>query len=432
MYGVKKDYTGYENDYIKVLGKVDAETKRNLDESKKHKYTYYNVLCKRCNSPFITIQSNIEKIKSCGCYIKTKWKDEAPKHIGDTYNRLTIIDVDWNRTEFERNKEPSPIVDTFYFTKCECGKVLDHSIRYNSLSTGHVKSCGCSKFNNPLKTEDLTGQKFGRLTVIGRDIERDKELVENGHSGNAHWLCRCDCGNPKLSSVVGYGLKKGTTKSCGCLASEIIAKRNKQYSTKNNIYESTEDNNPLQDENGNYRIFDENKEFSFLISKEDFDIVSKHYWRKIPETLEPNPRKRYWTTNAKIEEINSGSTSCFRLHQVIAEQKYGMYDHKKFMPDHLDRNPDNNTRENLVLKDNISNSHNRGLSRTNTSGKTGVHKNKDHTGWDAYITVNYENIYLGNFASFEEAVAARKDAELKYGFTCDDIVCDYDINYKAG
>ena len=60
--------------------------------------------------------------------------------------------------------------------------------------------------------EDLTGQKFGRLTVINRDLERDeKELRQGKRRGNVHWLCKCDCGNEKLSSVVGWQLKSGHT-----------------------------------------------------------------------------------------------------------------------------------------------------------------------------------------------------------------------------
>ena len=37
------------------------------------------------------------------------------------------------------------------------------------------------------KFQDLTGQKFGHLTVIKRDIDR-------GY-GTVYWLCKCDCGN---------------------------------------------------------------------------------------------------------------------------------------------------------------------------------------------------------------------------------------------
>lgn len=58
--------------------------------------------------------------------------------------------------------------------------------------------------------KDLTGQKFGRLTVIKR--------VENNKWGRAQWLCQCECGNTTI--LTGNALLRGNTKSCGCLAAE--------------------------------------------------------------------------------------------------------------------------------------------------------------------------------------------------------------------
>lgn len=52
---------------------------------------------------------------------------------------------------------------------------------------------------------DLTGQKFGRLTVLERDLNRK----------GVYWICRCDCGNVK--SILGQHLKSKHTQSCGCL-----------------------------------------------------------------------------------------------------------------------------------------------------------------------------------------------------------------------
>lgn len=52
---------------------------------------------------------------------------------------------------------------------------------------------------------DLTGQRFGRLTVI--------EYVGTVNQ-KAKWLCKCDCGNEKIVST--KCLRNGETKSCGC------------------------------------------------------------------------------------------------------------------------------------------------------------------------------------------------------------------------
>ena len=60
------------------------------------------------------------------------------------------------------------------------------------------------------KLRDLSGLKFGRLTVIERYQEKDKKGV--------HWLCKCECGTETI--VMGKSLKNGKTKSCGCYRHE--------------------------------------------------------------------------------------------------------------------------------------------------------------------------------------------------------------------
>lgn len=66
-----------------------------------------------------------------------------------------------------------------------------------------------------VKAIDLTGRKFGRLTVMRRD-----GVAING---NALWLCQCECGN--VCTVNSYNLRSGVTKSCGCLSRELSRKR---------------------------------------------------------------------------------------------------------------------------------------------------------------------------------------------------------------
>lgn len=212
-----------------------------------------------------------------------KLYENATTHIGKTYGWLTIKDIDYEMTE-EHNCNGKHY-GAYVVCQCKCGNIK--SYRLNSLKTGHTYSCGCSKFNNPKRREDLVGQKFGRLTVIKRDVERDEKLVENGKSGNAHWLCQCDCGNPELRSVTGYQLKSGKTQSCGCYASEKIAERNKKYSTKVNRIKENKDTIILYDDNNNECIID----------KEDYDVLKNWYWRKTEKRGEID--KGYWITNSK-------------------------------------------------------------------------------------------------------------------------------------
>ena len=71
------------------------------------------------------------------------------------------------------------------------------------------------------KLIDMTGKKFGRLTVIKRSYPNTK-------GGFANWLCKCECGMEKI--IIGNGLRTGNTQSCGCLQKEIAGnqKRLKQ------------------------------------------------------------------------------------------------------------------------------------------------------------------------------------------------------------
>lgn len=67
------------------------------------------------------------------------------------------------------------------------------------------------------KKRDLTGQKFGRLTVLYENPERKYNKIV--------WHCLCDCGNEV--DVVSGKLLSGWTKSCGCYHIERASEANK-------------------------------------------------------------------------------------------------------------------------------------------------------------------------------------------------------------
>jgi len=62
---------------------------------------------------------------------------------------------------------------------------------------------------------DLTGQKFGRLTVI-------KMIDERLNNGRIQWKCKCECG--KIKNITGIYLRQGESRSCGCLHKDNIKK----------------------------------------------------------------------------------------------------------------------------------------------------------------------------------------------------------------
>lgn len=92
---------------------------------------------------------------------------------------------------------------------CDCGNETVGTT--GNLVNGDKLSCGCSTTDRPQnKAIDLTGSVFGRLTVISR----------SGSSGRrAVWTCACSCGGS--TEVLGKSLRRGTTKSCGCLIKDV-------------------------------------------------------------------------------------------------------------------------------------------------------------------------------------------------------------------
>ena len=86
--------------------------------------------------------------------------------------------------------------------KCLCGNVC--YVDTHDFNRGRVASCGCHIKN------DLTNKRFGRLVAL-RPVKKNRDFI---------WECKCDCGN--LAYVQSSSLVRGDTRSCGCLAKEIL------------------------------------------------------------------------------------------------------------------------------------------------------------------------------------------------------------------
>jgi hypothetical protein len=93
--------------------------------------------------------------------------------------------------------------------------------------------------------------------------------------------------------------------------------------------------------------------------------------------------------------------------------KYICGEHKQKI-DHINRNKQDNRKSNLRLVSNSLNGFNIDLQSNNTSGKTGVSYLKKNNTYMVYIGHDNQNIYLGCYKSFDEAVKVRQQAELKY------------------
>lgn len=74
-----------------------------------------------------------------------------------------------------------------------------------------------------IPARDLTGNKFGRLTVLYRVSD---SIAPSGYK-TVIWRCRCDCGNEVI--VRGKCLTGGVSKSCGCFAKELMSQRTSKH-----------------------------------------------------------------------------------------------------------------------------------------------------------------------------------------------------------
>jgi len=80
---------------------------------------------------------------------------------------------------------------------------------------------------------EMKGKVFGRLTVIDRAVHEDR---------NASWNCQCTCGN--TVRVLGYSLRRGDTKSCGCFHRELSRKKNKARTIRRSRYNALDKCDP--------------------------------------------------------------------------------------------------------------------------------------------------------------------------------------------
>lgn len=113
--------------------------------------------------------------------------------VGETYGRWKVIAQD--------KKDPKSWL-------CECQKCHTQKVfKGTALCAGHYKRA-CECWINP-KIKDLTGHKFGRLTVTSFAYTKNEK---------SYWNCECECGGTTVAR--GNDLMSKRVKSCGCAKRE--------------------------------------------------------------------------------------------------------------------------------------------------------------------------------------------------------------------
>lgn len=149
--------------------------------------------------------------QSCGCLAAERASERsANDYSGQRFGRLVAIEPVSRRA-----------ADGSVFWRCQCDCGNETQASTTNLRSGSVHSCGCLH-ERLLRLQlgipshginDLTGRRFERLVVLGPE-KRNNVLL---------WRCRCDCGNETLAYSA--SLRKGLTRSCGCLNRELTRER---------------------------------------------------------------------------------------------------------------------------------------------------------------------------------------------------------------
>ena len=149
------------------------------------------------------------------------------------------------------------------------------------------------------------------------------------------------------------------------------------------------------------------------------------FWRERPEEMFGTKRAfKIWNTRYSGKEAFNTLTLTGYKQGSIFDIKYlahriiwkMVYNQEPPQIDHIDHNPSDNRIHMLRASSNPENGKNQKHQINNTSGVMGVCWDKDRNKWRAQIQIKGKNKYLGIFTEFDKAVAARKAAEVKYGF----------------
>lgn len=206
------------------------------------------------------------------------------------------------------------------------------------------------------KLIDLTGQKFGSLTVLQFDHKDEWR--------NSYWLCQCDCG--KLCIKNGHSLRRGHTTTCNTSQhrmNQYDVVGNKAYCILNNT--------------GN----------KCVVSVCDLEVLSCYRW------YEDAGYAVAWNNGDRI-----------KMHRLIINAPEGMF------VDHINHDTLDNRRENLRIVTVGQNN----MNRKPKNDVSGVNWCKSANKWKAVISIRGRPKHIGLFANRDDAIQARVTAEQKY------------------
>lgn len=297
----------------------------------------WNCLCDCGNTCIVRSRSlRQDKVTDCGCET-VRFYDLTGKQFGHLVAETKLPPTGDGRTRWQ--------------CRCDCGNIC--VVTSLDLRSGKKTDCGCIKPHRPGNFDiiDLTGQRFGRLTV--------QEKAPPQKDGRTRWVCRCDCG--KTYTATSQVLRKGLAKSCGCGRTKDIAGQRFGHLTA------------LERSERYIERSDHSKRYLWKCVCDCGEIVYR-----LPDKLRSN--------------INSTCEQCLEKEKVSA-----MLANAGFV---------DGTQLSKLLRTEPN--------ASNTSGVRGVCWNSRTQKWRAALRFRGQNYFLGEYEDIAEAVKARRRAEEEY------------------
>lgn len=226
-------------------------------------------------------------------------------------------------------------------------------------------------------------KKYNYEEYLGKTINK---LTINSYDkvGNfTYFNCSCKCGGTKRT--IASNVILGKTTSCGCVQREKSTLAHKKY----NQYDLT----------GEYGVgWTTNTNEKFYFDLEDYDKIKDYCWST--------------TTSGylRANDLLPFSRKNIIMHRLVM----GKFEDDGLVIDHINHNTLDNRKCNLRICQEINNAQNKIKLKNNSSGITGISKNKQNGKYEAYITYDYKRRFLGYFENIEDAIEARKNAEQRY------------------
>ena len=221
--------------------------------------------------------------------------------------------------------------------------------------------------------DDLTGRTFGRWLVLG---QAEDHIDKNGKH-HAMWHCICSCENATEKDVSQRNLKSGTSQSCGCLHREMM---NENFSTHG------------MTDSRLYYIWKGMNARCYVKSHNRYEhygakgIIVCDEWKNDFQTFYDWAIQNGYDANASRNECT-----------IERKNVNGNY-----------------CPENCRFASATTQCINQNLRKDNKTGIKGVNWDKYRNKWQAQLQINKKKVLNEHFHNFDDAVKARRDAELKY------------------